>query len=171
MSVYHFTVEEFIRALTSLKGILEKGKQFADERKIDFSVLLETRLAPDQFPLSAQIRIAADNAKNFVDRLSSLEIPKFPDTEKTYDEFQQRLDDTLAILKRVKPEDLSFEGKQIHFPFNPHQHILGETYAHHYVLPNFFFHVTTAYAILRSCGVPLGKADFLSGVEWISNNA
>jgi len=166
MQLYDYSVTSFVRTLTGLKGILEKGKHYADDKKIDFSVLLQTRLVPDQFPLAKQIQIATDTAKLFVSRLSALEAPKFADTETTYDEFQARIQATIDFLKTAKPEDLSVADKKITFPWNKEVCLDGQEYALYFAIPNFYFHVVTAYSILRSCGVNVGKTDYLAGLNW-----
>ncbi len=165
MYTYRFTVESFIRSLTALKGILEKGKHFADEKKVDFGVLLQTRLSPDQFSLGKQVQVSSDLAKAFVGRVTTIQPPVFADTEITYDEFQTRLDVTIAFLKTVKPEDIQTTAR-ITFPWYPGKFLSADDYITQYILPNFYFHVTTVYAILRSCGVELGKADYMTGLNW-----
>lgn len=166
IATYEFTIASFIRTLNALSNILEKGKAFADEHKLDFSVMLQTRLIPTQFHLGKQIQIATDIAKLFVPRISSIEAPKFDDQETTYEEFQARIQATLTFLKTIRPEDIQPEGKKITFPWYPGKFIAGEDYVTQYAIPNFYFHVTTAYAILRASGVPLGKQDYLAGVNW-----
>ena len=168
LSIYDFSIENFIRGLTALSQILEKGKAHAEAKKVDFSVMLQTRLIPDQFPLGKQIQIATDIAKLFVPRISSIQGPSFPDTETTYEEFQERIQKTIDFLKTISPNDIAPEGKKVSFPWNPGYSLDGEEYAAHYAIPNFYFHVTTAYAILRASGVALGKSDYLTGLKWMS---
>ena len=140
------------------------------EKKIEMSVLLQTRLAPDQFPLSKQIQIASDVAKLCAGRLAGSEYPSFEDQEKTIEEFYQRIDKTLAYLETIKPEQFAqYESKTVQFPWNPGHHLDGKTYLNLYAVPNFYFHLTTAYSILRSSGVELGKGDFLFELPWKKN--
>jgi hypothetical protein len=168
--VYDLYVPAFIKKLEALIGILEKAKVFADERKIDFSILLQTRLFPDQFPLSKQIQIACDNAKFFIPRLTDKTVASFEDNETTYEEFVNRIQETIHILKSVKPEDFSnFASKTIAFRWNPGSHLDAQSYLAHYAQSNFFFHMTTAYSILRNAGVPLGKSDFMGPLPWIKD--
>jgi len=170
VSVYDITAAQFPRSLQALKSILLKSKSFADAKKVDMSVLLNSRLAPDQFPLAKQIQIACDNAKFICSRLSGATPPKHADDETTFDEFIQRIDNTIAFIKTIKAEQFSdYEAKEVRFAWNPNAYLSGKVYLTQYGIPNFYFHLTTAYAILRHNGVDLGKGDFLADVEWISN--
>lgn len=165
ISIHEVTITQFIWGLTQLKNILNKGKAFSDSKKIDMSVLLSSRLIADQFPLSKQIQITCDTAKGFVGRLTDIEVPKFDDTEKTLEEFFVRIDKTIDILKKVKPEDFkNFESKKITSSFKPGQVLDGKTFLIQHALPNFYFHMTTAYSILRSNGVEVGKDDFVGPI-------
>lgn len=167
VSVYQMSVESFIRSLTALGLILEKAKKFSETKKVDMAVLFQTRLVPDQFPLAKQIQIACDTAKLFVTRLSGIQGPVFDDSEKTYEDFQSRIQQTLTFLKSVPANSLNeFRDKTISFPWNPGKTLDGESYVVEYAVPNFYFHVTTAYSILRSNGMELGKSDYLGGVNW-----
>lgn len=151
--------------LKNLVACLRKGEQNAAARKIDPSVFLQARLAPDMFPLVRQVQIAADMAKGGAARLLAQEPPKFEDRETTFAELYARVDKTLAFLDSVTPQQ--FEGadnREIRFAIGEHKfEFTGEAYLANWVLPNFFFHVTTAYNILRHNGVDLGKRDFLGG--------
>lgn len=166
-SVYEITTGQFIRSLTALQAILGKAAQFAEHKKINVEVLLSSRLAPDQLPLSRQLQMVCDNAKLCSARLSGVDAPKHEDTEQTLPQFVTRIDDTLAFLKSLKPDQYEkYADKQIRFPWNPGVYLTGRDYVAQYALPNFYFHLTTAYAILRHNGVELGKSDFLGAVEW-----
>lgn len=170
VTVYDLTVPQFIMQLEALKGVLKKAQAWAEPKKVDMSVLFGMRLVPDQFPLSRQIQIACDGAKFCVTRLTGKEAPKFEDNETTVDQFMARIDKTVAFLKTTKPEDFNgFESKVISFPWYPGHHMKGKDYLISHALPNFFFHVTTAYAILRENGIDLGKADFLGKQNWIKD--
>ncbi len=165
--VYDITVGQFITTLTALKDVLRKGKEFAEAKKIDMSVLLQTRLVPDQFPLSRQIQIATDTAKGCVGRLINEDIPVFEDTEQTYEQFVQRIDKTITFLQKFKPEQFKDYEKAIYASkHKPGMKLGGKSFLVQYAIPNFYFHVTTAYTILRVSGVTIGKGDFLGKINW-----
>ena len=156
----------FTTMLGNLSHMLDKAQAHAEARKFDPAALLQFRLAPDMLPFTRQILIACDAAKNGVARLSGVEAPKFDDQEATFAELKVRIQKTLDYLASVPPERLDgSEQKEITFPVGREatRTMKGEAYLKHWVLPNFFFHVTTAYAILRHNGVELGKADYLVG--------
>ncbi len=158
----------FRTMLGNLSHLLEKGQAHAQARKFDPQVLVTYRLAPDMLPFSRQIQIACDAAKNGVARISGVEAPRFEDNEATFDELRARIAKTLAWLDTVPAEKLNgTEDKEITFPVGREstRTMKGEAYLKHWVLPNLFFHVTTAYAILRHNGVDLGKADYLAGAQ------
>jgi hypothetical protein len=163
--IYAFTVPIFIKSLEALGKILAKAGAFAAEGKIAEAALLESRLAPDMFPLMRQVQVACDNAKGSTARLTGTEAPKYEDTEKTIAELQERIGKTVAFLKSVSPEQFKgAEERQVTLPYFPGKFLTGFDYAREYALPNFFFHVTTAYAIVRMKGVVLGKADYINGL-------
>src|SRR4051812_22363068 len=117
LNVYEI-LNQFSRSLTALKGVLAKGRAHGDAKKVDFSVLLQTRLAPDQLPLVKQIQIASDNAKGCAARLTGVEAPKMEDKETTFDEVLHRIDQTVAFLKTIKPEQLQgYESRKATFPW------------------------------------------------------
>ena len=156
----------FQATLANLSHILRKGHAHAVARKIDPAVLLQDRLAPDMLPLTRQVLIACDGPKNGIARLSGIEAPKFDDTETTFEQLAERIQKTLDYLASVPAERLNgTEEKEVTFPSgrDTTRTMTGEAYLKHMLLPNFFFHVTTAYAILRHNGVDLGKADYLRG--------
>jgi hypothetical protein len=156
----------FKTMLRNLDHFLDKAQAHAQARKFDPAALTTYRLAPDMLPLTRQILIACDAAKNGVARLSGAEAPKFEDNEATLDELKARIQKTLDWLGTVPADKLDgTEDKEITFPVGREatRTMKGEAYLKHWVLPNFFFHVTTAYAILRHNGVELGKADYLAG--------
>ncbi|MEJ0036216.1 MAG: DUF1993 domain-containing protein [Gammaproteobacteria bacterium] len=145
---------------------LDKAAAYAEAKKFDVSVLINARLAPDMLPFVKQIQIASDNAKFGVARLANLEAPKFEDNEKTFDELRARVKKTIDFIKSVPAS--AFEGAEdrdikIVMP-NRTIEMKGLTYLRGWVLPNVFFHVTTAYLILRHNGVDVGKRDFLGDV-------
>ncbi len=166
MSMSAASLPVFQTTLGNLSHILEKGAAYAESRKFDPANLLQYRMAPDMLPFTRQILIACDAAKNGVARISGIEAPKFEDNESTFPELQARIKKTLAYLASVPASALDgTEDKDITFPAgrDATRTMKGEAYLKHWALPNFFFHVTTAYLILRHNGVELGKADYLAG--------
>jgi hypothetical protein len=159
----------FTTALNNLKHCLDKASQSATTRGFDVNVLVTARLAPDMLPFASQVRIACDTVKLGAARLASMEAPRFEDTETTMAELSARIDKTLAFLGGVPASALDgSEDKEIKFPVGRDgamRTMSGEAYLKHWVLPNLFFHVTTAYALLRHNGVNLGKVDYLAGAQ------
>ncbi len=153
--------------LNALSGVLDKTAAFAAAKKIDPSVLLNYRLAPDMFALTRQVQVACDQAKNGAARLAGVEPPKFEDNETTIDQLKERLAKTVAFLKSLDPKamDASSE-REITFPLGGQNkgNMRGSDYLNHFVLPNFYFHLTAAYAVARHCGVEVGKRDFLGAI-------
>lgn len=148
----------------ALSSILEKGAAYAKSKNIDEATLVNWRLAPDMFPLSRQIQIACDVPARGLARLACAEIPSFPDTEKTLEELRQRVAKAHAFIKDLDKAKIDADPDgSITFPVGPESMTMKRReYLSSFILPNLYFHVTTAYAILRACGVPLGKADFLA---------
>jgi hypothetical protein len=167
ISMYLASVPPILRVLTNLKAILEKAAAHAEAKKIDPSVLVNARLYPDMLPFSRQIQIATDTAKGAVSRLAGLEAPKFEDNESTFQELMARLDKTIALLATFKPEQIDgSEDRTITLPMRDKTLTFkGMPYLLDYVLPNIYFHATTAYAILRHNGVEIGKQDFLGKIS------
>jgi uncharacterized protein len=158
----------FSTMLGNLSHILDKAAAHAEARKFDPIALLQYRLAPDMLPFTRQIQIACDAAKNGVARLSGVEAPKFEDNEASFPELKARIQKTLDYLASVQAGSLDgSEDKEITFPVGREatRTMKGEAYLKHWALPNFFFHVTMAYAILRHNGVELGKSDYLAGAR------
>jgi uncharacterized protein len=160
------TTEMFANSLTNLSALLEKGLAHASVRKFDPGVLLNARLAPDMFPLSRQVQIACDLAKNSVARLAALEPPRFEDNEKTIEELRARIARTIDYLKGIPAS--AFDGaedRDLKVPAGPDRFLdfKGLDFVQRWAIPNVFFHITTAYAILRHNGVEIGKRDFLGG--------
>jgi uncharacterized protein len=161
------SVQAFEIGLSALSGVLDKAAAFAQARKIDQSALLQTRLFPDMFPLVRQVQTAMDIAKNGASRLAGVEFPVYQDTETTIDQLKDRLAKTAAYLKTIDAKKIDGSGdREITFPLGPPRQgrMNGADYLNHFLLPNFYFHVTTAYAILRHCGVEIGKRDFLGPI-------
>ncbi len=156
------TIPIFSRSLSSIKNILEKAEKEAMEKKFDIEHLLNDRLYPNQFNFTKQVQVACDNAKGTVGRLAGVEVPKMEDIEKTAGELRDRIQKTIEFLKTIKPEQIEgTEDKEIPIYFAPGKYLIGLEYISEVALPNFFFHVTTAYAILRHNGIALEKGDYL----------
>jgi hypothetical protein len=169
--MYESSAPFFVYGLNTLSQILAKGEAFAKEKKIDPSKLINARLAPDMFPLAKQIMIATDIAKTAVSRLAGREITKCEDTESTFEGLQARLAKTRAFIESVPASaiDGSEDRNITHVGGGGVQrNFLGQRYLTYYAVPNFLFHVVTAYDILRHSGVPLGKPDFLGPLPTVS---
>jgi hypothetical protein len=152
-----------IRALNNLANILEKGAAYAETKKIDPNVLINSRLSPDMLPLSKQVQIASDIVNRGAARLAGVEAPKFEDNETTFGQLIDRIHKTISQLNTFKAEQIDgSEEKEITLQMRDNTaSFQGMPYLLYFVLPNLYFHVTTAYDILRHCGVELGKQDFL----------
>jgi hypothetical protein len=163
LSMYEASIPVFQRALTNLSAILAKAAAHAEAKKFDPVVLVNARLAPDMLPLSRQIQIAVDHARGAAARLAGLERPPVADTEATLDELQARIASTLAYIGTFSPAQIDgSEAREITLPLRTGEvKLKGQPYLLHFAFPNFWFHVTTAYAILRHNGVDIGKLDFL----------
>jgi hypothetical protein len=162
--MYRAAVPVLIRTLTNLNGILDKGHAHAEAKNIDPAVLINARLYPDMFPLSRQVQIASDIARRGVARLAGVEAPGVADTETTFAELGDRLQNSIAYLKTFTPEQIDgTETKEVTVPVGRGETITmqGWPFLTFFVLPNVYFHVTTAYDILRHNGVEVGKRDFL----------
>jgi hypothetical protein len=162
---YDVMTATFTKMLPNLKAILGKAEADAKARKIDPQVFLHARLAPDMFSLTRQVQIVTDQVKGGLARLSGTEVPSWEDKEATFADLAARVDKAIAYAKTFKPEQ--FEGAEsrkveLKFP-NATLSFNGRDYLFGFVLPNFYFHMTTAYAILRHNGVQLGKRDFTGG--------
>jgi hypothetical protein len=165
ISMHQASVPQFKKMFNNLSSILKKGAEFAADKKIDEKVLVEFRLAPDMLPLAKQVQIACDQVKMGMSRLSGVEAPKHADTETTFAQLQDRITQTIAFIDGIKPEQIDgTEAKEIKFSIKEwHFEFTGEQYLFTWILPNFYFHVTTAYNILRHNGLQIGKADYLGG--------
>ena len=167
ISMYQVSVPVFLKTLANLAAILDKGAAFAATRKIDPSVLLAYRLAPDMLNLTRQVQIAADHAKRAPARLAGIEAPVYEDNETSFADLKARIDKTIAFVNTLKPAQIDgSEARDITLKIGgSSQTLSGQAYLLHNALPNFFFHVTTAYAILRHCGVEIGKKDFIGQIQ------
>jgi uncharacterized protein len=168
--LYQATVPVFEQNLGALDGIIDKAIAHAEARKIDPAVLLGCRLRPDMLPFVRQTQIVCDGAKNMTGRLAGAEIPKFEDNEASFEDIKARIKKTLAFIKGVSPSDIEAgESREITFPLGPNKmKMKGADYVFHFALPNYYFHLTTAYGILRHNGLDIGKRDFLGAVVGIS---
>jgi len=168
LSMYQASVPPMLQLLNTLSATLDKAVAHCEARKIDPAKLLTCRLALDMHPLSAQVQLTSDLAKNCVARLSGVDNPSMPDTETTIDELKGRIAKTIAFLKSVRPDQIDgTEDKEIIIKVGPQNEITlkGSRYLLHFIQPNFYFHITTAYDILRHAGVEIGKRDFI-GAFW-----
>lgn len=167
LSMYQASIPVFVNQLNNLSGLLKKGEEYALAKKIEPEVFINARLAPDMFPLSRQVQIATDGVKGCAARLAGVEVPGFPDTEKTFAELQARIAKTIEFVKSFNAKQidgseehkitLKLGGQDTTFP--------GQVYLLEFVLPNLYFHITTTYAILRHNGVEIGKRDYLANLK------
>jgi uncharacterized protein len=163
ITMYQASIPPMIRALNNFAAILKKGAAHAEAKKIDPTVFINSRLSPDMFPLAKQVQIASDVARRGAARLAGLEAPAFEDNETTFPELITRLEKTTAYLETLTASQIDgSEERSISLPMGDQTITLaGLPYLVSFVLPNVYFHVTTAYGILRHCGVELGKIDYL----------
>ncbi len=163
LTMYQASAPVLIRMLGNLSSILDKAAAHAEAKKIDPAIFINACLAPDMYPLSRQIQIATDMAKGCAARLAGIEVPSYEDNESTFPDLQARIAKTVAFLQSVSAEQingseersvtLTLRGKETRF--------LGQPYLLNFVLPNFYFHITVAYAILRHNGLEIGKMDYV----------
>lgn len=167
ITMYSASVPVFVRMLGNLGTWLDKAEAHAAAKKFDPNVFLACRLAPDMLPFPNQIQIACDGVKFGVARLSGVEAPKFEDNETTLAQLKERVAKTLAFVQSVDADKIvGTEDKDISVPRRSGAIVMkGEFYLRHFVMPNFYFHLTTTYALLRHNGVELGKADFLGSLQ------
>ncbi len=163
LTMYQASIPGFLRMLGNLSAILDKAAAHAEAKKIDPAVFINARLAPDMFPLSRQVQIATDMVKGCAARLAGIEVPRYEDNETTFADLQARIAKTKTFIQSVsaaqidgseeRPITLKFGSRELNF--------LGQAYLLDFVLPNFHFHLTTTYAILRHNGVEIGKMDYV----------
>lgn len=163
LTMYQASIPVFVRMLGNLSVILDKAAAHAEARKIDPAVFINARLAPDMFPLSRQVQIATDMVKGCAARLAGIEVPRYEDNETTFAELQARIAKTKAFLQSVSASQIDgSEDRQITLKFGSRElSFLGQSYLLDFVVPNFHFHLTTTYAILRHNGVEIGKMDYV----------
>lgn len=161
ISMYEASVPSLVRAFEALSAILKKGEEHSGD------ALVEARLAPDMLSLAGQVQRASDTAKGCIARLAGIENPTFPDDEKTFADLHARIQKTVAFIQSVKPGEIDgSEAKPIHFKGGQTElKFTGESYLLSFVLPNFYFHITTAYDILRHRGVALSKRHYLGRIQ------
>ncbi len=166
LSMSKASLPAFETALSALSGVLDKAEAYAAAKKFDSSVLVNARLAPDMFALARQVQVACDQAKNGSARLAGVEPPKFEDNETTIAQLKERIAKTLAFLKTLDSKAIDASAdRTITFPLGPKKgEMKGGDYLNHFVLPNFYFHCTAAYAILRHNGLDIGKRDFMGNI-------
>jgi hypothetical protein len=163
LSMYQASVPVFRHQVMALANILAKGEEHADARKIDHTALIQCRLYPDMFPLARQVQIASDTAKFAAARLAGVDAPSWEDNEATFAQLKERCEKTDKYLASFKPEQIDgSEERQVVLKMREGQvTFTGQQYLLGFATPNFYFHITTAYALLRQCGVEIGKRDFL----------
>lgn len=165
-NTYYLASQIVLKYLHSTLHILQKGKTYSVETNTSETDLMEARLSPDMFTFKQQIRSISDNAKGLVARIANKEIPKMEDTEENFDQLIDRIEKTIKFVESFTEADFAKSDEQkIVLPYIPGKFMTAGDYVKDYALANFFFHVVTAYAILRNAGVPLGKMDFLNGLN------
>jgi uncharacterized protein len=167
ISMYDFSIPVMTRGLSNMSALLDKAAAHAAAKKFDSVVLAQTRLYPDMYPLARQVQIACDTAKGAAGRLAGIEVPKHEDTETTFAELKARIAKTLDFLQSVNAarlKDAESRAIEIKFP-NGSWKFTGIAYLNDFVLPNFYFHVSMVYALLRKSGVEIGKGDYLGAIQ------
>ena len=163
LSLYDLSVPVFVQSLEALAAVMKKAAVHAEARKIDPQVFLTARLFPDMFALTRQVQLASDFAKGGAARVAGVDVPSYADTETSFDELDARIRKTVSFITSIPKEKfMGAEGRDITVPMRPEPRVFNAlVYLRHGALPNFFFHTTTAYDILRHNGVELAKRDFL----------
>jgi len=163
ITMYQASIPSFVRMLGNLSAILDKAAAHAEAKKIDPAIFVNARLAPDMYPLSRQIQIATDIVKGCAARLAGIDVPSYADTETTFAELQARIAKTVTFLQSVSAAQIDgSEERKITLKFGSREaNFLGQAYLLDFVFPNFHFHLTTTYAILRHNGVEIGKMDYI----------
>jgi len=167
LTMHQAAIPATTRVLGNLSGILGKAAAHCAQRKIEPAALLGYRLYPDMFPLTRQVQLGTDFAKGMGARLAGIEVPKFPDTETSFEELQARIAKTTTFLQELQPAQLAgAEDREIVLQFGDRKaQFNGREYLFNFALPNFYFHVTTAYDILRQCGLEIGKSDYVGSID------
>ena len=167
MTIYDFTIPQLGKMLRQIDGWLVKATHFAEAKKFPVENLVKARLAPDQFAFDQQVQAACDTAKFLAARLVGKDAPSHPDTEKTFAELRERIAKVIGYLDSLSPADFAgADERKIQLPRWEGKWLRGDEYAINHALPNFYFHATTAYAILRHNGVDVGKRDYLGAMPF-----
>ncbi len=163
LTMYQASIPAFRHQIMALARILAKGEEHANARKIDHTALIQCRLYPDMFPLARQVQIASDTAKSAAARLAGVEVPSWEDHETTFAQLKERCEKTDRYLAGFTPQQIDgSEDREVVLKMRDGQMTFtGQQYLLTFAIPNFYFHITTAYALLRQCGVEIGKRDFL----------
>jgi uncharacterized protein len=165
--MYKQIVTQYIKMLGNLSTMIDKAESFATTKKFDVKVLLNARLAPDMYPFIRQIQVACDSAKASAARLAGIEPPRHEDNEQTADELRQRIHKTIQFLQTLKPDSFrDAEKRKVAIPWMEGKYVIGEEYLNELAIPNFYFHVTAAYSILRHNGLDVGKADYIGSIKF-----
>jgi hypothetical protein len=167
MSMFNASIPAFEIGLNALSALLDKAQVHAEAKRIDPTVLLNARLFPDMFAFTRQVQVACDQAKNGAARLAGIDPPSYEDNETTITALKARIAKTIAFVKTLDAGKIDgAANREIVFPLGPNNkgHMKGADYLHHFVLPNFYFHLVTAYDILRHCGIEIGKRDFMGAI-------
>ncbi|KAB7739838.1 DUF1993 family protein [Parvibaculum sedimenti] len=166
LNMHQASIPLMLQMFGSISAVLDKAAAHCEERKIDPAILVGYRLAPDMIPLSGQIQIMTDQAKGCAARLAGIDIPSYADTEKTFDELKARIAKTADFVKSVTPDQIvGSEDREVVLKIGGNElKLKGSQYFFHFFLPNFYFHATTAYDILRHAGVQIGKRDFIGSI-------
>jgi len=165
--MYYQTINEFGKMLGNLNTLLDKAESHAKAKKFDTKVFLDSRLAPDMFAFVRQVQVACDNAKGAAARLAGVEIPKHEDNERSFDDLRGRIHKTIQFLGTLKADQFKdAEKRKIVLPWKEGEYLTAEEYLQEFAVPNFYFHVVTAYAILRHNGVDIGKMDYIGDVKF-----
>ncbi len=165
MNLFELTVPQLTKMLLNLDKWLKTAETYAEQRKFPVDNLIQARLAPDQYPLVRQVQSACDNVKFIAGRLTAKDWPAHADTETTFEQLHARVAAVVTYLEVFKAEDFAgADERKISLPFTPGKWMTGVEYLTHFALPNFYFHISLAYEILRHNGVPLGKMDFIGSV-------
>jgi hypothetical protein len=165
-AAHQFTCQQQILTLQNLLGLLDKAKLASESKKFEFAVLFQSRLSPDMFPLIKQIQIACDTAKFNAARLTGKDAPQHPDNEQSLEDAQKRIQSVISFLQSFKEADFKgYEERKITQPRWEGKWMTGRDFLTEYAMPNFFFHVVTAYNILRHNGVDIGKRDYLGKIS------
>jgi hypothetical protein len=175
-NLYTMTIPPMRKAIVALDKILDKAAVFVATKNTPRhnyeSAMLGARLTFDQFSLVMQVQRVSDNAKGGAARLAGIEAPSFEDTETTFAELKERLAKTIAFLDTIQSEDVAgHDDRKVTVHYFPGKHFMAIDYAREYLMPNFYFHVVTAYAILRNNGLDIGKADYIDGLTLHDDNA